>query len=119
MIFTPNASWVSTNSRSKRSIKTSRFPGWSAYCLNSTTGQQNCEDCICLSPIGSVMTDLTTLCVKIKKRELMFSCSFSVITDQRSPFTSHFSQVTVFRRDVEGGLRPNRYHVGSGGRPGH
>src|SRR4030095_6000219 len=67
MIFTPNASWVSTNSRSKRSIKTSRFPGWTVYCLNSTTGQQGAEDCICLSPIGSGVTDLTTPRAEIKK----------------------------------------------------
>src|SRR5205823_7726429 len=57
MTLLPTASWVSMNSRSKRSIKTSRFPGWSVYCLSSTIGQQNCEDCACfkLSEVGSVM----------------------------------------------------------------
>src|SRR5829696_4430435 len=37
-IAMPTASWVSTNSRSKRSINTSRWPGCSVYCLSSTTG---------------------------------------------------------------------------------
>src|SRR6266849_3923630 len=71
MIFIPNASWLSTNSRSKRSIKISRFPRCSVYCLNSTTGQQSREDRICfeLYPIGSVMTHLTIASVEIKKAE--------------------------------------------------
>src|SRR6266705_1579180 len=40
MTLMPSASWLSTNSRSKRSIRTSRVPGWSVYCRSSTIGQQ-------------------------------------------------------------------------------
>ena len=39
MIFIPTASCDSTNSRSNRSINTSRFPGCKVYRLSSTTGQ--------------------------------------------------------------------------------
>jgi hypothetical protein len=41
MIFIPNASWLSTNSRSKRSIKTSRFPECSVVLpqLNDRTAE--------------------------------------------------------------------------------
>src|SRR5260370_42045309 len=79
MIFIPNASWLSTNSRSKRSIKISRFPWCSVYCLNSTTGQQSREERICfeLSPIGSVMTHLTIASVDIKKAEAGGPSSYS------------------------------------------
>src|SRR5437899_10413767 len=41
MTFIPTASCGSINSRSNRSIKISRFPGCSVYCLNSTMGQQS------------------------------------------------------------------------------
>src|SRR4029453_6951703 len=45
MIFIPSASCDSTNSRSKRSINTSRFPGCNVYCRSSTIGQQVCGGC--------------------------------------------------------------------------
>src|SRR5258707_4473419 len=69
MAFTPTASWVSTNSRSNKSIKTSRFPECRVYCLNSTTGQQNSEDPVCLSRADSVMADLRTLSVHDQRSE--------------------------------------------------
>src|SRR6266516_5791137 len=40
MSFIPSASCDSTNSRSTRSISTSRFPGCNVYCRSSTIGQQ-------------------------------------------------------------------------------
>ncbi len=40
MIFIPSASCDSTNSRSNRSINTSRCPGCNVYCRSSTIGQQ-------------------------------------------------------------------------------
>src|SRR5437773_9430965 len=43
MIFIPSTSCDSTNSRSNRSINTSRFPGCSVYCRSSTIGQQVCS----------------------------------------------------------------------------
>src|SRR5436190_8406295 len=100
MAFTPTASWVSTNSRSNKSIKTSRFPECRVYCLNSTTGQQSGEDCICLFPIGSVMTDLTTPRVKIKKARTKCShvvFTVSIANDSRS-FFSFAGLVTVGER---------------------
>src|SRR5580765_6268921 len=63
MIFIFTCSWASTNSRSNRSIKTSRFPECRVYCLSSTTGQQGGEDPACFSSTGLVMTDLNTLSV--------------------------------------------------------
>src|SRR5260370_41981695 len=71
MTFIPSASCGSMNSRSKRSIKISRFPAYSAYGLNSTTEQQSRADGICfkLSPIGSVMTHLSMPSVEMKKSE--------------------------------------------------
>jgi hypothetical protein len=68
MTLIPSASCGSINSRSNNSIKTSRFPGCSVYCLNSTTGQQSCV-CFKLSTIGSVMTHLSTLGEEMKKAE--------------------------------------------------
>src|SRR5947207_2217960 len=38
--YMPRISWLSMNSRSKRSIRKSRFSGCSVYCLSSTIGQQ-------------------------------------------------------------------------------
>src|SRR5436309_16068300 len=71
MTFIPTASRGSINSRSKRSIKISRFLGCSVYCLNSTTGQQSGEDrsCFELSPIGAVMAHLSIPTVEMKKNQ--------------------------------------------------
>src|SRR5262249_51158498 len=69
MTFIPKVSWLSTNSRSNRSIKISRFPGCSVYCLNSTTRQQSCI-CLKLSPVGSVMTHLSMASVEMKKAKV-------------------------------------------------
>src|SRR5881397_2448565 len=70
MTFIPTASCGSMNSQSKRSIKISRLPGCSVYCLNSTTGQQSREarSCFELSPIGSLMTHLSVPTVEMKKK---------------------------------------------------
>src|SRR5438132_8215817 len=94
MTFIRNASWLSTNSRSKRSIKISRFPGCNVYCLNSTTGQQSCEDRICfkLSPIGSVMPHLSIPSVEMKKAEV----------EGRLPIPNHSSPGIV--EDLEAAL---------------
>src|SRR6266567_2918565 len=45
MTFIPSASCDSTNSRSNRSINTSRFPGCNVYCRSSMIGQQVCGGC--------------------------------------------------------------------------
>src|SRR6266699_3482097 len=51
------------NSRSKRSIRVSRFPGCSVYCLSSTIGQQVCcpsevSDCSEVSWLDLVISGL-------------------------------------------------------------
>src|SRR5207247_672756 len=45
MTFIPSASCDSTNSRSNKSINTSRCPGCNVYCRSSTIGQQVCGSC--------------------------------------------------------------------------
>jgi hypothetical protein len=76
------------------------------YCLNSTTGQPSREDRIRfnLSPIGSVMTDLSIPSVEMKKAER--GSAILLFLD------------AIFARAAEAGLRPDQYHVGFGARPG-
>src|SRR5438874_7519069 len=101
MTCIPTASWGSINSHSKRSIKVSRLPGCSVYCLHSTAGQQSREGCVCfeLSPFGAVITHLSIASVEMENAEAGATSSpgFS-----RGPLQAGFGQINITLDSAQG-----------------